>query len=380
MARDAIVSRLRSLQPSVFPVLSVYVDLHEGIGEVSDLTARLKDLLKPIKAAAAVMPHAAAESLRADIAATLALRDRIASSAGSSIALFCSTGAGMKEFAQFSARVRDAAVAGPDAWVRPLAGAGENGVTALAAVVDAARATLYDVTPSGVGVSTVDQDPFRKPDFGGWYGLEEYTTRNRAREAELRHYRAAARALHDALERGAIARLFVGGHRATIDAVVRALDPWTRARVAGTFVVDPATTTTAQVRAHCERLSSAADERRVAASLASLASSPPDKRAVGLGPVLDAANAHAISILVVASPDPIPGVVCTGCGWLARHAEACPVCGSTVRAATDVLDLLVRAVEGAGGTWLSLPDRSDADGHIVAALERFHVPSLAGRR
>ena len=96
-------------------------------------------------------------------------------------------------------------------------------------------------------------------------------------------------------------------------------------------------------------------------------------RPVLLQEVLEAANTQAIDTLVVAGPFSRPGVLCDGCGYLARDGEICPICERILFPVDDVVGSVMEAAVAAGGTVSQISVATPLDRHGVGALTRFPV-------
>jgi hypothetical protein len=158
-----------------------------------------------------------------------------------------------------------------------------------------------------------------------------------------------------------------------------ALDAESRAKVAGTFTIDPGTMTPAAVRTRCEELSAAYDRRHeleVVEGLLDRAGSG-NLAVVGIDPVLAAVNQRAVAELVVQGMSSRSGRRCSDCGWLVGDNGAlCPACGEGMRAVPDLLDAMASAVRKSGGSVQNVLTETPLVGHEVAAALRFAVPPV----
>ena len=94
---------------------------------------------------------------------------------------------------------------------------------------------------------------------------------------------------------------------------------------------------------------------------------------LGLGKAIEAANAQAVDVLVVAGWYAKPGVVCSSCGALGRTGDQCHVCGEKTFHVDDVVSELMDAVVDAGGTVHQIEVASPLDSDGVGALTRYPV-------
>jgi peptide chain release factor subunit 1 len=89
----------------------------------------------------------------------------------------------------------------------------------------------------------------RNPSYAGWHGLVERRVRNRADEFFKLHFREVAAALDRLFRANRYDIPAVGGHEHELPVFLDFLPRWLRERGAGTFAIDPHTTTIATVRA-----------------------------------------------------------------------------------------------------------------------------------
>ena len=144
-------------------------------------------------------------------------------------------------------------------------------------------------------------------------------------------------------------------------------------------MVDPRSATPAEIRDRCAALAQEhegrADERLVADLME--AAGARGRGVLGLDRVLDAANQHAIDLLLLDAGETVPGAVCPECGRLARSDGACPSCGAATRRVADLFDAAAEAVRAAGGAVRYVLAPTPLAGFEAGALVRFPV---AGRR
>jgi len=196
------------------------------------------------------------------------------------------------------------------------------------------------------------EEEVRKRNFAGFAGLAEHRSRGRAGEVARRHYRAVGARLAELSRAGEFDLLALGGNQSSVDGLAAELPADLAAVLAGTFVVDPRTATPAEIRDRCEALAreyeGRADEKAVVDLMEAAGSR--SRGVLGLDRVLDAANQHAIEMLLLDAGDTVPGVACPACGWLARTAAACPACGAATRRVADLFDAAAEATRSGGGT------------------------------
>ena len=368
------VNRITRFRGDGVPVVSLYT--HADPGQRRAGPTRVASLLDEIRPLAEdpALGRDARLSLRADI-------DRIAEAARverlrpGGIAMFSCAARGLFEEVELPRTVRDRIAVDTAPYVRPMLAVLEEYHRTCVAVVDKGSARLWELYQGELHeLGEVHDRTLRKPNFAAWF--QEPTVRNKADELAKRHYRRVAAELADTFRADGYALLALGGHQHELPGFVDFLPPGLRRRLAGTFSVDPATATTAEVLAQAgalvERYERAQERRLVTEVLERAAAGGP--AAVGLPACLWAASVAAVQHLLVEEGAAAPGVVCDACGWLACSGQVCALCGGRVRQAPDVIDDLVQAVIDEGGSVEDIAAGTDLDGRRAAAALRFPPP------
>lgn len=367
------IDRIRRLKGDGFPVLSVYINLGPDIRETRSIRARLMDMLHPIKEAVGSLEHAAATSLRTDIEHVLGLQPRLQGDIGHGIAMFTCNGRGFFEYVTFPRRVWDKAVADATPYIRPLVAVLDEFHRYCAVVVDRRRAEIFEYYMGDLGVheSSV-REGLRTSHFEGWYGLAEHGVRRRAEESWHRHYRETAKVVEEAFASRGFELLLLGGHREAVQEFEPFLSRRLKQRIGGRFILDPHTMTPATIREHCTRLEDEFERREEEALVQGLLETwhRAGPAVIGLEHVLDAANARAISHLVVSDGTVAPGVVCDRCGWLGVDRERCLLCDTETRSTTDVIDELTEITIDEGGLVEHVFAHTPLETHKLGALLR----------
>jgi peptide chain release factor subunit 1 len=170
--------------------------------------------------------------------------------------------------------------------------------------------------------------------------------------------------------------LILGGHQETVAEFLPFLPHHLQPKVAGTFVVDPATMSVGQLRERADEVACAyerQEERQlVADTLDRLAAG--GLAAAGLEWCLTAVNEQAVQLLLVQDDEQVPGRVSDRCGWLGLEEDDCPVCGEPTRKTPDVIDEMATAALDTGGRVEHVYADTPLDRYVVAARLRFPVP------
>ncbi len=365
------VTKLLETRSTGAPVLSVYLNVPLDPAERRGIPARLDDLL----ASAQHNPADPAAPARARKAELAAIRDAVSLHApewlGHTVAIFACRDLGLLETIPLRSQASDHAVVGTRPYVRPLLAELRRSTCYAAVVVNRRHAWLYRVSGTGVEpLANVEGSTVGSRRFGGWHGFQAYRNTQRARKLASQHYAATIAALETAMSDSGCGPIVLGGHEAETANFLDTLPANLRERVAGTFVIDPHTMTPARVRRLADEVVDRWEDAREAAVAAQITGQPTDgMAAIGLPACLDAANEHAIQVLVVPDDLVVPGFVCGRCSSLSAAGGACAVCGGPTSAVPDVVEELAVKVTGDGGTVEPVRDSGTRTG--LAARRRF---------
>lgn len=313
--------------------------------------------------------------LRRDADRILQLADTIESDPAPAAAVFASHRDGIFEFLPLTHEVEDIATVGPRPHLRPLRSQ-PRPMRVGVIVADTARARTFAMS-GGVlheyGGELVAERG--KENYGGFSGYEEQRNRARAVELSANLWRQAGRRLLEAHRDQPLELLVIAGHDEDFDSIAVELHPYLRQLPQERLVFDTGAFNQSSlaegVAAAVER-----ERRRLSEELLDrlLAEAGRGGSAVtGLAPVLEACNAHAVEQLVVAGPFVKPGVMCDGCGWLARDGETCPLCETPTFPIDDVVSAAMDATVEAGGRSEIVRVASPLDADGVGAFLRFRV-------
>jgi peptide chain release factor subunit 1 len=372
------VEHLEQFRADGHPVLSVFLGVGPSITELRAVSARLKDLLRPIAEGAGALDRASEKSLRGDIDRIIEGGERLVGDPGHGIAVFSSNNLGLFEIITLPASVRDRAVVDDTPYVRPLRAMLEEMHRFAAVVLDHRRAEIFEFYLGRLERwEQLNEEELRKSNYGGFAGYSEHRTRAHADEVAHRHYRDVAARLNDLRkEVRPYDLLLVGGQRKVVNGLVAALDPDTSKLLAGTFSIDLRTMTPALVAEHCRSIAEAhdaAEQQTLVADLVDVAKSG-GPAVFGLEWVIDAVNQKAVQTLVVDTSDAVPGGACSSCGWLSvDRNDLCPACKAAMKPVSDIVDASAQAVLQSGGSVRHIVvDTRLSDSHL-GALVRFPV-------
>jgi hypothetical protein len=369
------ISHIRHFASDGLPVVSLYARVDPG-GAGRDLQARVSSLLDQVRALAkdGAVDREYRLSLRHDIAR---IKDALGTQTWrpGAIAIFACAGRGLYAEVPLPQPVADRISVDATPYVRPMLAVLEEHERSCVAVVDPATAWLCELYQDEVCELGRIRDPeLRKPNYAA--GMAEDRVRNKAGELAKRHYRRVAEQLAELLRRGEYELLIVGGHDHEVPEFLQQLPRELRARVAGTFSIDPGTVGLADIRsiagAFVRRHERERDQRLVSDVLTKAATG--GLATLGLPGCLWAGSVGAIQTLLVQDGVAAAGVVCDQSGWLALSGASCPLCGSPTRRAPDVIDELTQVVMDEGGAIHHI-DPAQLGDYLTCAGLRFPLPS-----
>jgi peptide subunit release factor 1 (eRF1) len=370
------VERLRSADTAGRPVVSVYLGLGLDRDQARAITTRLKALVHPLREAAG---DEEARALRQDLEEVVGLADRVGAGPGRGAAIFVCTAAGLAEYVSLPAPVRDRAVVDTTPYLGPLEAMLAHFRRYCAVVIDRRLASIYRFHMGALeSWEVMGEEEIRKDNYGGFAGWAEQRVRARAGMVARRLFRRAAARLAELHRAGEYDLLAVGGHPSNVNGLVAELPPDLRASLAGTFVVDPRTATPVEIQDHCRALAEEHDREvdlRLVEELMEAAGAR-GRGVLGLDRVLDAVNQQAIDRLLLDAGGTVPGVMCPGCGWLARAGAACPACGAPTRRVADLYDAAAEATRSRGGSVRYVLAETTLRHSEAGAVTRFPVAAI----
>jgi len=372
------IDRLRDIDTGGMPVLSVYLNVGKDLGDLRTVPAHLKAALRPVRdlADSGSLEAAAVRSLKADLDAALAAADGAASDRGGSMALFLCDAAGVSERVSLPGPVRDRAIVDRTPYLGPLEAMLAHFRRYCAVVADRRTASIYRF---GMGElqawEVIGEEEVRKDNYGGFDGREERGVRAHAGVVARRLFQATADRVATLLRDGEFDLLMIGGNPANVDGVVAELAPDVLPTLAGTFTVDPRTTSPADVLAKCSECAAAHEDVVAAGEVAALieASGPGGRAVLGIDGVIAAANQRAVARLIVGATGTESGVACAECGWLARHGSLCGFCGEATVPMPDLADGIAEKARADGSDVQYVLGETALGDAQVGALLRFPV-------
>jgi hypothetical protein len=194
MTTNGTIDRLIQFDARGLPVVSTYVGLDVDVRDRASFASHVRSLLHEIRPLTedSSLSREARLSLRGDI-------ERIAEHLGEereppgTVALFSCSGADLFEEVRLPRPVRDRVVVDATPWVRPMLAVLDEYHRACVVGVEKKRARIWELYLGDLReVAEVTDRALRKPDYAGWYGLDEYRVRNKADNLTRRHFRRVA--------------------------------------------------------------------------------------------------------------------------------------------------------------------------------------------
>lgn len=377
--RSDVLEQLRRFDPDEHLVLSVTINVPIDPAAARGTRARLKELTDPLRARIVDLPHAVAESLRADLDAIVDAGEQIGEQPGATLAIFRCSARDLDEQVVLPTQTTEIAVAEPRPYLRALdAALGERERIALV-LVDRRHALISELADDRITLlSEVIDETERSEAHGGWYGLDEHNTRQHASEEAKRHLKAIAQQLSELHAREAFDAVILAGQAGHGEDLRPFLDAPLASSVCGSIVVDASAASHADLLEACRPL---LEERRRNGDLELLrAVSERHHRAesvLGLTEVAEAVNVAAIDTLLVVPAASAPGGVCDGCCVIVLEGTSCTSCEQPVRRTDDVIGAIVDQTLRTGGRVRHLADLDAQPVQPVSALLRFPLPAAA---
>jgi hypothetical protein len=352
---------LRGLLAPNTTVISLYLNVPVDIAEHRGLLTRARELIKTAQGRSASDGNepataASANAEPADIdSISRLISDRSHDWLGRTVAIFACAEVDLLQAIPLGrqtlpGRADDLAVISTRPYTRPLLAALQRHPAFQVAVLDGKHAWILAVRDEEVDMlfERTGPDPPSSA-FAGWAGLEAYRMQQRILNMSKQHYRDTAAILEQA---SAAARrpLVLGGHEMQISHFLPMLPRTVSQRLAGSFAVDVHSATPDRVRDLATPVIARWTEAAEAHLVAQALNEPPGGAiTTDLDSCLTAVRSGAVSQLVLADDQMVPGCVCDNCGGLTVGSVpvaagaagcTCPDPGGGARPVPDVLDEL----------------------------------------
>lgn len=354
------IDELRGLRARNSAVISLYLNIPVDLAEHRGLATRVRELLREL-----------------DPAQTAAVTELVTAGShdwlGQTVAIFGCAELELSEAIVLPGRSPDLAVIAPRPYLRPLLASRQRHPAYQVAVLDARHAWVLAIADGSI--DTLAQRTGRavsSTGFAGWYGLEAYRMQQRVMQLAQQHFKATIAILEQAGDEQQ-SPLVLGGHDMQISRFRSMLPPSVRQRVAGTFSVDLQSATPARVRELSAPVIADWAQASEAQLVDDLMSEPPGTAVTtSLGASIAAVRSRAVSNLVVADDQVIPGFACEDCGKLGPGSASCD-CPGAARASRPVPDVLDDLASQAldGGSEVTAVRQAP---FTAAARLRFQLP------
>jgi peptide chain release factor subunit 1 len=346
----SLLRKLAEWDPGAVPVTSIYLAVDgRRFPRRQDYELRLDDLLRSCRAQVGSQPKDVRRSVEADLEAVAGfVRGGFERGGTRGLAVFSASGAGLWEEVRLPWPVRNRAVVGPAADVRPLEAFLETYESFCTALVDFQKARLFVAELGRIEeqAALIDDVPNRH-DQGGWAQMRFQRHVDVHRQQHLKH---VAETLFALQRRRGFDHLILAGAEETVAALERDLHDYLRRRVRARINL-PMTATAAEVLERSLELEQQLEAERERAAIEALraAAGAGDRAVTGLTRTLAALAESRVERLIVDLDRSAPGVACEACGTLAEWGNTCRTCGGPVLAVPDVVESAVAATLRQGG-------------------------------
>jgi peptide subunit release factor 1 (eRF1) len=373
------VNRILQLNGDGLPLMSVYLQAPVDPGERGGLLGRLNGVLDEVEPMSKdkSVDRATRLSLRGDMER---MREAIKTEhwRPGTVVFFSCSARDLFEAVQLPRAVRDRVVLEDTPWVRPMLAVLEEYTRCCVAVVDRARAKVWELFGDEIEPArSLSDRKLRKPNYAA--NMAEDRMHDKAEELAKKHYRRAAAELAELFQADGYDLLAVGGHRFEVPHFLDALPRDLRERVAGTFTVDPHVADLGEIKQNAADIvaRSVRDvDLRLVGEVLERAAMGRGYGVLGVADCLWAATAQAVETLLVQDGAMVAGMVCTNCGWLGLSGQTCPLCEHSTRPTEDILDELAQAVIDESGSVRHVEADTDIKEHQAAASLRFPLPPM----
>lgn len=331
-------------------VLSVYISLDPGQyptarerqAEVHSLLDRAAKQARDDES----LSHAARRQVETDIARLRRyFDDEFSAKHARGVAVFCAGADGLFEVIKLPRPVESEVVIGDAPFIEPLtAFDGDDGYSVV--LVGRRSARIFVGAPDQIReVAGRTDDVHGRHEQGGW--SQARFQRGIDKEAHD-HLKNTAELLFEQYKRGMVRRLVVGAHEEIYNEVRDSLHPYLRERIAGRVDVDIENASPSDVRDLVAPLIEADRRKRERTLLDQLAAEvgKEGRGRHGIEPTLEALNEGRVETLLVQDAFRARGSHCPECGLLAAAADSCPVDGSALETAEDIVELAVARALG----------------------------------
>jgi hypothetical protein len=365
------LAELAKLPPASRPVVSVYLNTR---WTDEDQRERVRIFLKNhLREARATADPRIVEDLAWIEAEGRRLIDQLEFPDASGVALFAG-GDDLREVLPLRTAFDDTFVVDSTPHLRPLVGAVDETVPALAAFVDGVGARLVALTPSGPGEEVaLEHEVPRRTNAGGWAALAQTHYTRHVEMHREQHYEATAQAMAALVDRHGVRRIVLAGEPRAVAVFQQHLpDPIAR-RVVGT-IAGARYESSAVIATRAAELLARLDEQEDAAAIDRLldAAGKRGRAVAGVEPTIEAVNRNAVQHLYMVRAFKRPGALCDGCAALQPPvAGSCRFCGSGTQP-TELGEAMASRVLATGGEVSLVGRHGGLDGHDgVGALLRY---------
>lgn len=346
MITSTDVAELRTHRTSSTPIISLYLNVPVDIAEHRGLMTRARELVKGAADGAPPEQPAPADT---DIAWICdAVESRGLEWLGHTVAFFACEQAGVFDARALPGHVDDLAMLAARPYLRPLLATLQRNPAHQVAVIDAKHAWLLAIANDEIAtLAERTGEALPSPAFAGWAGLEAYRVQHKMIKLARQHYRDTIGVLSRA-SGTADHPLVLGGHEMQINQFLTLLPTTVRQRVAGSFNVDLQTATPARVRDLAAPVIAKWTESAEAELVDEMLSKRPETAVTtSLAECATAVRSRAVSQLVLADDQVIPGCACDDCGAIGIGEVGCDCADQACRPVPDVLDeLSSQALDG----------------------------------
>lgn len=252
-------------------------------------------------------------------------------------------------------------------------------------LLDRSKARFFEVQMNNI----VERESYfaevpRRGRSDGYAGFDAGHAERRVDHEAQNHYKRVAEHLMERYGGGQCEHIVIGCRAEAWPDIERQLHPYIKQRLAGHFVIDPATASIEDVRQHDAKILREHREKRLQHLLAETLDEARANNygALGLKRVLRAMEQGEIQVLLLGDEFHAEGAECTNCGHLdMRMVGNCALCGQQTREVGDIRDALVGRALRARLEVVHVPSTPEFQrSGSIGALLRFRADRSVGEK
>lgn len=325
-------------------------------------------------------------SVRADLTRILALAENLHGNQGRAKAVFACASKNLWKEYDVPARVfpSTSLLMNSRFHLRPLAMLGDSVQKTCACLVDRNKARFFEIEGENIYEQESLVGELSRPRTDGFEGYDAGHVERRSGQEANHHFKRVAERLLERYGSDKCEAIVIGCRDDSWSAIERHLHPYVKQRLAGHFVVDPATASPDEVRQQSAKVLQQHREKHRRELLSEVLDEARANNhgALGLRRVLRSLEQGEIQTLLIGDGFIAEGVECPNCGHIdMRMVSKCAVCGQETHDIDDLCDALIGRALRSGVEIMRIPPTPEFEkAGNIGALLRFRAERSIGER